>query len=87
MVEKFSGFFFWYFLLPSNVRVVVVILLMVLFFAALISSMFVSKMKTFRIVFGILAVGIMQKVPREYFQKMLGPGDTFSGVVRAALAG
>jgi uncharacterized membrane protein YraQ (UPF0718 family) len=39
------------------------------------------------ILFGMLAVGIMQKVPREYFQALLGRGDTFSGVIRATVAG
>ena len=39
------------------------------------------------IVLGIILVGLMSKVPREYFQAILGPGDTFSGILRAALAG
>lgn len=37
--------------------------------------------------FGIIAVGIMQHVPREYFQTLLGRGDTAGGIFRAALAG
>lgn len=36
---------------------------------------------------GIVFVGIMGKIPREYFTALLGRGDTFSGVVRAAIAG
>lgn len=36
---------------------------------------------------GIIAVGLMQKVPREYFVKLLGRGDTFGGLLRAAAAG
>lgn len=36
---------------------------------------------------GILAVGMMQRVPREYFNAMLGRGDTFGGILRAATAG
>jgi uncharacterized membrane protein YraQ (UPF0718 family) len=39
------------------------------------------------IVLGILAVGLMQRVPREYFTKLLGRGDTFGGLLRAAAAG
>ena len=39
------------------------------------------------IALGIVAVGLMQKMPREYFTKMLGRGDTFGGLLRAAAAG
>lgn len=39
------------------------------------------------ILFGLVAVGLMNKVPREYFNAMLGRGDTFGGLIRAALAG
>lgn len=39
------------------------------------------------IALGIVAVGLMQKVPREYFTKLLGRGDTFGGLIRAAAAG
>lgn len=39
------------------------------------------------IVLGALAIGMMQKVPREYFAAVLGRGDTFGGLFRAALAG
>lgn len=39
------------------------------------------------IVLGIVAVGLMQRVPREYFSKLLGRGDTFGGLLRAAAAG
>jgi hypothetical protein len=36
---------------------------------------------------GIIIVGIMNKVPREYFQLLLGRGDNFMGLIRAAIAG
>lgn len=39
------------------------------------------------IVLGILFVGIMHKIPREYFTVILGRGDTFDGIIRAAIAG
>lgn len=39
------------------------------------------------IVFGLVAVGLMNKIPREYFSTMLGKGDSFGGLVRAAIAG
>lgn len=39
------------------------------------------------ILFGIIAIGAMHFIPREWFQSMLGQGGTFSGLIRAALAG
>jgi uncharacterized membrane protein YraQ (UPF0718 family) len=39
------------------------------------------------IVAGVIAVGLMTRIPREYFNKMLGRGDTFGGILRAAAAG
>lgn len=39
------------------------------------------------IVLGILVVGMMNKIPREYFQVAMGRGDSISGIFRAALAG
>lgn len=39
------------------------------------------------IAFGLFAVGLMNKVPRDYFMRILGPGDKVSGLFRAALAG
>lgn len=36
---------------------------------------------------GIFFVGIMSKIPREYFTAVLGRGDTFGGIIRAAIAG
>ncbi|MGB4058248.1 MAG: permease [Alphaproteobacteria bacterium] len=39
------------------------------------------------IALGIVFVGLMNKVPKEYFQVLLGRGDTGSGILRAALAG
>ncbi len=39
------------------------------------------------IVAGLIFVGLMTKVPREYFRAALGRGDTVGGIFRAALAG
>jgi len=39
------------------------------------------------IVGGIIAVGVMSKIPREYFQAIMGRGDTVGGVIRATIAG
>lgn len=39
------------------------------------------------ILIGLLVVGFMNKIPKEYFQAMLGRGDTYGGIFRAALAG
>ena len=39
------------------------------------------------IVLGILVVGMMNKIPREYFQIAMGSGDSVGGIFRAALAG
>lgn len=39
------------------------------------------------VVLGIVFVGLMNKIPREYFQVLLGPGDKPGGIFRAALAG
>lgn len=36
---------------------------------------------------GIVAVGLMNKVPREYFNALLGRGDSIGGLLRAMLAG
>ncbi|MCM2344337.1 MAG: permease [Alphaproteobacteria bacterium] len=36
---------------------------------------------------GIIAVGIMSRIPRSYFQVIMGRGDTVGGVIRATLAG
>ncbi len=36
---------------------------------------------------GIVAVGLMSRVPRAYFQAIMGRGDTVGGVVRATIAG
>lgn len=36
---------------------------------------------------GIVFVGLMSKMPREYVQAALGRGDTLSGIVRATVAG
>ncbi len=36
---------------------------------------------------GIIFVGLMSKIPREYFTYLLGRGDTFGGIIRAAIAG
>lgn len=39
------------------------------------------------IALGIFFVGIMSKIPREYFTAILGRGDTFGGILRATIAG
>jgi uncharacterized membrane protein YraQ (UPF0718 family) len=39
------------------------------------------------IVLGILVVGLMNKVPREYFQVAMGRGGTANGIFRAVFAG
>lgn len=39
------------------------------------------------ILLGVVAVGLMQHVPKEYFNALLGRGDSFGGLLRAALAG
>lgn len=36
---------------------------------------------------GIIAVGVMSRIPRSYFQAIMGRGDTVGGIVRATLAG
>lgn len=39
------------------------------------------------ILFGIIAMGLMQHTPREWFQALLGSGDSYGSLFRAALAG
>ncbi len=39
------------------------------------------------VLLGITFVGFMSKIPREYFTAILGRGDTFGGIIRAAIAG
>jgi len=39
------------------------------------------------VLFGLAAVGMMHKVPRSLFRAVLGRGDTFGGLLRAALGG
>ncbi len=39
------------------------------------------------IVMGITFVGLMSKIPREYFNAVLGRGDRLSGIIRATIAG
>ena len=36
---------------------------------------------------GILFVGLMTKIPKEYFSAVLGQGDKISGLIRATIAG
>ncbi len=36
---------------------------------------------------GLIFVGLMNKIPREYFRAALGKGDSFGGLIRAAVAG
>ena len=39
------------------------------------------------IALGLLSVGLMNKIPREYFSAIMGRGDTFGDIVKAACAG
>lgn len=39
------------------------------------------------ILMGMIFVGIMNKIPREYFNHILGNGDKFSDIIKAAAAG
>jgi uncharacterized membrane protein YraQ (UPF0718 family) len=39
------------------------------------------------ILLGVLFVGVMNKIPREYFNHILGSGDTFKDIIKAAIAG
>ena len=39
------------------------------------------------IALGLVSVGIMNKIPREYFTIIMGRGDTFRDIVKAAIAG
>ena len=36
---------------------------------------------------GLASVGLMNKIPKEYFTAIVGRGDTFMDVVKAAIAG
>ncbi|MEZ5813154.1 MAG: permease [Alphaproteobacteria bacterium] len=36
---------------------------------------------------GLLSVGLMNKIPREYFTAVMGRGDSFKDIVKAAIAG
>lgn len=36
---------------------------------------------------GMVFVGIMNKIPREYFNHLLGSGNSIRGIIRAAMAG
>jgi uncharacterized membrane protein YraQ (UPF0718 family) len=46
-----------------------------------------AKTMWWGIALGVIFVGLMSKVPREYFTAILGRGDTFGGIVRATIAG
>ncbi len=39
------------------------------------------------VILGILFIGMMHKIPKEYFTAILGRGDTFGGILRATIAG
>ena len=39
------------------------------------------------IALGLLSVGLINKIPREYFIHIMGRGDTFDDIVKAAIAG
>ncbi|GJL85212.1 MAG: hypothetical protein DHS20C02_09870 [Micavibrio sp.] len=47
---------------------------------------FLSRM-WWGVLLGITFVGLMSKIPREYYTAVLGRGDTFGGIIRAAIAG
>lgn len=51
------------------------------------SVAFLLKTMWWGMALGIVIVGFMQKVPREWFQSLLGRGDTVGGILRATLAG
>lgn len=36
---------------------------------------------------GLISVGLMNRIPREYFTAVMGRGDTFADIVKAAVAG
>ena len=36
---------------------------------------------------GLISVGLMNKIPREYFTAVMGKGDTFKDITKAAIAG
>lgn len=36
---------------------------------------------------GLISVGLMNRIPREYFTAVMGRGDTFGDIVKAAVAG
>jgi uncharacterized membrane protein YraQ (UPF0718 family) len=39
------------------------------------------------VLIGVIFVGLMSKVPREYFQVLMGRGDSVNGIFRAVIAG
>ena len=39
------------------------------------------------VLIGLLLVGLMSKIPREYFQVLMGRGDSVGGIFRAVVAG
>lgn len=39
------------------------------------------------VILGLVSVGLMDKIPREYFTSVMGRGDTFRDIVKAAIAG
>ena len=39
------------------------------------------------IALGLLSVGLMNKIPREYFTSIMGRGDSFGDIVKASIAG
>lgn len=52
-----------------------------------VSSIALVESMWWGIAIGMFFVGLMSKVPREYFQALMGRGDTFGGLVRAVIAG
>jgi uncharacterized membrane protein YraQ (UPF0718 family) len=52
-----------------------------------ISSLELLGQMWWGILIGIFFVGLMSKVPREYFQVLMGRGDSIGGIFRAVVAG
>ncbi|MCB1721971.1 MAG: permease [Rhodospirillales bacterium] len=45
------------------------------------------KAMSWGVALGLLSVGLMNKIPRTYFTAILGKGDTFADILKAAIAG
>ncbi len=51
------------------------------------AQMEMLKEMSWGVALGLLSVGLMNKVPREYFTAIMGRGDTFKDITKAAIAG